>query len=89
LTVIRAQLDTLQKSVDRLTRDMGNDRKDIQDNQIRLGALEGRVTQLIETVEQVPRKVGDKVEDAMQPITDTLDQVQTEKWWTKHFKIRR
>lgn len=82
-------MDTLQKSVDRVDRDMSNDRKDIQDLRIAVGSLQAEQAQLREQVNSLPKKVGEKVTDAVEPINNALDQVQKKSFWDKLIKRGR
>lgn len=84
--VLVDRIDTLQKSVDRMDRDLGSDRKDIQEYSIRLGGVESQVEELRKAVKQLPEKTQDRVEDVMQPITDTLDQVKKLSFWKRYIR---
>jgi len=96
LAVIRDQNTTMQKTLDRFDNESGKDHdevvsglRDLQKGQaelmMRVGSLEAELAQLQNKVDRVPAKTGDKVADAVKPITDTLDQVKKEHWWKKHF----
>jgi len=83
LAIVMERLETLQKSINRIDKDLEADRKDVQETRIRLGAMEGEVAQLSELVRKLPSKVGDRVDDALEPITDVLDQVEKKPFWVK------
>lgn len=82
-SVILDRLDQIQKTIDRIQSDMDHDRKDLEDTRIRLGAMEAELSQLRDNLRQLPMKVANKVGDAVEPITKTLNQVQRKPFWEK------
>ena len=85
-SAILERIDSLQKSLNRIDSDLAEDRKTMQNNDIRLGALEGVIEQLKTDIAKMSKRVREGVEDAVQPITDTLAQVKKEGWWKKYVK---
>jgi chromosome segregation ATPase len=70
IKVIFDRLESIQKSLDRIDRDMGDDRKNLQETPIRLGSVANQVEQMREAVHTLPGKLKDKMEDAVKPITE-------------------
>ena len=68
LQVLFEKIDTLQKSVDRIDRDLEDAYKNSQDQQIRIGALEAVIDELRKALSAQPNKIKDRMEDALQPV---------------------
>ena len=63
--VLKTIVDSIQKNVDRIDRDMGEDRKEWQNVVLRLGNVENGIAELLRGQHTTANKVKDAVEDAM------------------------
>lgn len=99
LTIIDKRLKDLQKAADQAEAEASRDHeemvagfREIQniDSELikRVGALEKQVSDMEDKIKRVHIKIGNEVEEAVRPITETLDKVKKESWWNKHF-VRR
>ena len=68
--VLSTKINTLQDGVDLIDRDMAQDREEIQQMTIRLGAVESQIDELRKLVTQLPQKTQDKVIEAAAPIIE-------------------
>lgn len=71
-SVISEKLDSLQTSVNRIDKDLGNDREELQETRMRLGALEAIVDELRKDIKKNSEKTADKVEEVVQPVVEAM-----------------
>lgn len=71
--VLLERLDNLQKTIDRVDRDLANDRRDLQEFTLRVGSLEGVIEELRKGQKTMANQVHDKVEDLVQPLSDQIE----------------
>lgn len=71
--IILERLDTLQKSIDIIDADLKNDREDIQEYRVRIGALEGQVDELRKQLKNLENKVQNKVADVVEPLMEQIE----------------
>ena len=76
--VLSEKVDSIQKGLDQIDRDLGKDREDIQQMTIRLGAVEGQVDELRKQLRTHADKIGDRVAEAAQPIIDEAHDLRQE-----------
>lgn len=69
MKVLTERLDSIQDVCNRIDRDLAHDRHELQELSLRVGAMEGEVHQLKDNITRMPTKVGDKVDDAVRPVT--------------------
>lgn len=84
--VLLERVESIQKSLDRIDRDLAEDRRDIQQFTIRVGALESQVDEMRKLLGSVSQKVKDGVEDAIEPLTEAIERKTIIKiiqrpWW--------
>lgn len=84
--VLVESIQACRDEIARVDRDLGKDREDIQEFSIRMGAVEDQVESLRKSLNTQANKIGDKVTDAISPITDTLNEVKKRSWWDKFIK---
>ena len=76
--VILERIDSVQKTVDIIDRDMAKDREDLQQFAIRLGAVESQIDELRKALINQADKIQDRVGEAVQPmINQTQDLKET------------
>ena len=73
--VILKRLETLQKSVDRLDRDMAEDRKNIDQLLIRQGSIDERVERLMNELPAQTQKIKDTVKDGMEEVANNVEDI--------------
>lgn len=78
--------EEVSKDIARIDRDLGTDRQDLQKYSEKMDSFNRKLEGVEKLLKTQVTKVGDTVIDAVQPITDTLDQVKKEKWWKKYIK---
>ena len=71
--VILERLDSLQKSVDRIDKDLSSDREDLQEFRVRLGAMEGEFNELRKGLKTQSDKIQDKMADVIEPLMDQIE----------------
>ncbi len=76
--VVLERIDNIQSTVDRIDRDLAQDRRDLQEFSLRLGGLENQVEEFRRTLYSQADKVKDKVEDLVQPVEKKIDSLTEE-----------
>ena len=61
-----------------MDRDMEKDRQGLQDLNIRIKAVEEEMAQLRKAVNQMAERTKDKVEEALEPVTESTDKLTTQ-----------
>lgn len=75
--VLSEKIDSVQKSVDRIDRDLAHDREELQHLTIRVGTLEAEVNEMRKLVTNLPKKTQDKVEDILEPVSKEVKNLTT------------
>ena len=65
--VIREKVDSIQKNVDRIDRDLADDRKYMHEFVIRLGNVETGIGELLKGQRTATNRVKDAIEDIIEP----------------------
>lgn len=86
--VILQRIDNIASVVDRIDRDLAQDRKELQQFTIRLGNVELQIEELRKIVSALPQKTQDKVAETMQPMIEEAQNL-GEKIEKKTFRILR
>lgn len=74
--VLAKKIDVLQASVNRLDKDLGTDRQDLQNTEMRLGRVENVLDILRKSILALPERTQDKVADAVQPMMEQAHDLQ-------------
>lgn len=99
LKVIFQKIDSLQKSIDNMDRDLGKDREEMQQFTIRLGAVESQIDELRKAIRTMSDKTADKVEEVVAPMIEETHKLKSSidkkraiylkpKSWLDRFKRR-
>lgn len=72
-SVILDRLETLQKSINRLDKDLESDRQDIQEFRMRLSGMEGEFNELRKGLRNQANKVSNQVQDVIEPLIDQIE----------------
>ena len=70
IKVLLERVDQIQNSLDTIDRDLGHDRKDIQDLSIRVGKMELQLEELRKQSNGQVDKIQDKVTEAIAPMLE-------------------
>jgi chromosome segregation ATPase len=89
LEAISKKVDTIQKTVDLMASQLGDDRKDISDMRVNMGKLEAQVGGARDDIEAQTKKVVNKVDEHLQPMPDMISdavesgisQIKKKKWY--------
>jgi archaellum component FlaC len=70
------QIESIQKCIDTLSGDLGVDRKNLDQMSASLASLDSRLKSISESVQNIPKRISDKVNDQAQEVLEaTADKV--------------
>lgn len=70
--VLREKVDSIQRNVDRIDRDLAEDRKYMHEFVIRLGNVENGISQLLRGQQTTTNRIKDAVEDIIEPAAEEV-----------------
>lgn len=74
--IILERLETLQKSIDIIDKDLKNDREDIQEYRVRIGNLEQEVNELRKNLKNLEDKIQNRIAETIEPLREGIEDKQ-------------